>query len=94
MVPVRVDGTLSEKLTPLQLESILSVPNCALDFSEGTSAVLKVQNKGEEAVCLKKGQAMGQIAPVTEATLSELLQTESDQVQVGAAGESADCGEN
>ena len=59
MVPVRVDSTLSEKLTlftPLPLESNLSVPDCALDFNEGTSAVLIVQNKGEEAVCLKKGQ--------------------------------------
>ena len=88
MVPVRADGTRSEKLTlftPLPLESNLSVPDCALDFSEGTSAVLIVQNKGEEAVCLKKGQVMGQIAPVTEATLRDLPQSEGDQVQGGAA---------
>ena len=29
------------------------VPDCALDFSEGTSAVLVVQNRSDESICLK-----------------------------------------
>ena len=34
--------------------------------------MLIVQNKGKEAVYFKKGQVVGQIVPMTEATLSDL----------------------
>lgn len=69
LVCAKVKGNVSNGLslfTPGFMESDLSMPDSALELTDGSCVVLVVQNHGTEPIWLKKGQILGEIVPVTE----------------------------